>query len=172
MRALWSLYRSGRTVGDGVSVTAKDLWNSIRHAKPKHFSEWWRSFVAGKPGRVIGQYGMVLAAEGIASAPISPQAGSVLSANSDQEFVWELANYCAHPDKGQYSLRIYGTDLTTPKFSSPFSPHTRHVVKADDLRKLVKGDGRLYWAVVARDLTEPPTGEYHGPFAEIRLRAD
>ena len=170
MRVLWDLYDKRRDGDDGIAITASDLWKSVREARPRHFSGWWQSFVSGKGIKAVGQYGAILASHGLASAPIAPERGAVLS--SDTAFKWQAVNHCADGGQGQYSLRIYDEGLTTALYSSPFATSTSLTVNMSELRGIAANNRKLFWAVVARDQTVPATGEFHGPLIEFSLAPD
>ena len=131
-----------------------------------------RSLRGRKSIMTLGQYGAVLVTQGLASSPLAPVNEALLSANGDVEFKWKAVRQCAHAGKDQYSLRIYGSDLTAPVFSSPFTHATDLIVTAAQVKTLAGANGRLFWAVVSRDDTEPATGEFHGPLSAINLKLD
>jgi hypothetical protein len=172
-RVLWDLYDTNADPPDRVSVSAQELWNSVRTAKPPHFSHWWQSFMAGKSGKIVGQYGWILARHGFASRGLyPPDAATLKPGGADVEFRWSPANTCADSGSGQYSLRFYSDDLATVLFSSPFDAAESRRMTWDELKKIAGPRGHLTWAVVAQDLTPPRTGEFHGPFARARLQLD
>jgi len=171
-RALWGLYAGRSDVSELATLSPKELWSSFGAGKPYHFSAWWQTVVAGKSIMTLGQYGAVLVTQGLASSPLAPVNEALLSANGDVEFKWKAVRQCAHAGKDQYSLRIYGSDLTAPVFSSPFTHATDLIVTAAQVKTLAGANGRLFWAVVSRDDTEPATGEFHGPLSAINLKLD
>jgi hypothetical protein len=170
-RVLWEMY-DRRSNADAVTFSAADLWKVAQQAKPRHMSALWQAFMTGKSGKMVSDIGAVTAAHGLASRPLSPASGETLPRGVDVELQWSAANHCADTGRAEYSVRFYGADMMAPVFSTPFASGTSVRVNADELRNAAGPDGKLIWAVVARDKTPPATGEFHGPIATARLLAD
>jgi len=170
-RVLWDVY-DRRNNADAATLSAADLWKVAQQAKPRHMSAFWQAFMVGKSGKMVGDIGDVIAAHGLASRSLSPASGAMLPRGVDVELQWSAANHCADAGRAEYSVRFYGADMTAQLFSTPFASGTSVRVKADELRSAAGPDGKLIWAVVARDKTMPATGEFHGPMTTARLVAD